>query len=131
MRPIDGAIAEINADNARGLRSYFASDAVIVDDLAPFSWQGPDASSRWMRDRDNYDTIGRITNWRAIANDPMTVLIEKDATAYVIVPVTVSADFRGTPVRRTRFLTTVLQHTGGTWKITSANWATLIQRPQR
>lgn len=126
MRPVNGAIAEINADNARGLSSYFASNAVVVDDLAPFTWQGPDASTRWLGDRDDYDALGRITNWRAVAHDPMTVYIDKNVTAYVVVPVIVSADFRGTPVRRPRILTVALQYTEGAWKITSASWATII-----
>ena len=130
MRPIKGAIAEINADDARGLSSYFASDAIVVDDLAPFSWRGPDASSHWLADRDDYNALGRITNWRAIAHDPMTISIEKNATAYAVVPVTVSADFHGTLVRRTRFLTLALQHTEGAWKITSASWLTQIQKPK-
>jgi hypothetical protein len=44
--------------------------------------------TRWLGDRDDYDALGRIRNWRAVAHDPMTVLTEKNTSAYVVVPVT-------------------------------------------
>jgi hypothetical protein len=133
--PVNGAIAEYNADNATRLSSFFAPDAIIIDDLPPFSWRGSNAATQWLNDVDGYNSLARIKDVYAQARHPLEVLIENDGTAYAVVPVSVSFKIDGKLVRRNRLWTVTPKRNDSAWKITSASWLTqmddrtLILRP--
>lgn len=130
IAPIDGALAQVNANDGARLSSYFTSGAVIIDDFGPFTWQGSDAAARWLGDIDDYNSLARFKNWHLSAKDPQTLEINAGQTAYVLVPVDVTFDVDGKFLRRARLCALTLTHTAGVWKIKSATWITQVGRPK-
>jgi hypothetical protein len=45
---VNAAIARMNQNDAVGLRSFFADDATIIDEIPPFRWSGLNASAAWL-----------------------------------------------------------------------------------
>ena len=120
MAPIDGALAQANANDRGRLSSYFTSRAVIIDDFGPFTWQGHGAAARWLGDVDDYNSLARSKNWHLTARDLQTLEIDAGQTAYVVVPVNVTFEVDGRFLRRARPGALSLTHAVGVWKITSA-----------
>jgi hypothetical protein len=128
MAPINGALAQANANDGARPNSYFTSGAVIIDDFGPFTWQGPDAAGRWLGDVDDYNSLARFKNWHLTAKDPQTLEIDAGQTAYVVVPVNVTFDVDGRFLRRARLCALTLTHAVGVWKIESATWLTQVEK---
>ena len=123
MATVNGIVAAVNADKAADVNSYFSSNGHIVDDFAPYVWNGADAGSRWWTASDKdlakngvaslRATVQTITRYGAVGDD-----------AYVVVPLSLSYTMKGKPARASGLWTLTLHQTGGSWKITSATWAT-------
>lgn len=116
------AIERFDAGDASGFAALFASDAIIVDSRAPFTWSGSGAAAKWMGDFQVYKAQAGITNFRLVAEPPATVLVAADR-AYLLVPVKQSLVVRGRRASKLLDFTVTLQGTGGAWQIASLNVA--------
>jgi ketosteroid isomerase-like protein len=78
------------------LAAYYTSDAVVVDEFAPYVWTGPTAATQW---------------WAGVDKQ----MAQMGAN-------TISA--KGKPGHETSLFTLTLRRIGGTWKIATQTWAT-------
>jgi hypothetical protein len=123
MATVNGVIAAADADNAGQVNSYFASSSTVVDDFPPFSWSGAGAGARWWTASDKDAAKHGIANIRATLQ-PVSRFAVVGSDAYVIAPLTIAFTVKGKPAHSNGLWTLTLHQTGGSWKITSATWAT-------
>jgi ketosteroid isomerase-like protein len=122
MQPVNVVIAAMTQHGSKGLMGAYTSDAVIIDDQAPYRWSGNDAASDWLSSLTTYGKL-RYAHFTAFG-DPMQVVHGPDS-AYV----TVLGKLRGLGARsglqQNVLLTFTLRRVEGTWKIDSQSWTTV------
>jgi hypothetical protein len=123
MATLNGVIAAADADDASQVNSYFASSANVVDDFPPFSWSGPAAGARWWSTSDKDAAKHGIAHVQAVLQ-PVTRFAVAGDDAYVVAPLAITYTVKGQPARTSGLWTLTLRQIGGSWKITSATWAT-------
>jgi len=116
-------LAAAVSGNAAALSGRYTSDAVVVDELPPFTWAGPTAGTAWMSSVDETFKKDKITNFKGVAS-PVSEYVQSGNAAYAIVPVVLSGLQSKKPFRETGTLTFTLRRAAGTWKISSQIWTT-------
>jgi ketosteroid isomerase-like protein len=127
MQPIDALIAAANADDAAAMDRYVTSDAIVVDDFAPYRWTGPHAAREWWTAIDALFAKAGIAHVRAVASAVTQYSVSPNA-AYVVVPLSVSYVRKGRDAGNTGLWTCVLHRYGATWKLAVAAWGTLARK---
>jgi ketosteroid isomerase-like protein len=123
MVPVTGAVAAVNADDAAKLNAYFMPTAMVVDEIAPFTWSGPHAAAAWLHDLDRLDAQAGITSLHATLGDVTHFDVTGDH-AYVVAPLNISWLSKGKLQRESGLWVFTLYHEGPTWKIATVSWAT-------
>jgi hypothetical protein len=123
MATVDGVLAAADADNASRLNFYFASSANVVDDFPPFAWSGADAGARWWTASDKDAAKHGVAHVHATLQ-PVTHFVVTGDDAYVVAPLAITYTVKGKAAHTDGLWTLTLHQTGGSWKITSATWAT-------
>lgn len=121
--PIAGAIAAANADNGSALNAYFAPNAVVVDEFAPFVWSGKNAAKHWWAAMDSSNAAAHITAMH-VALQEITQANVTHAGAYVVVRLAITWRDHGKPYREIGLWALTLHPSANDWKIVSASWAT-------
>jgi ketosteroid isomerase-like protein len=120
--PVEAVIAAIKSDNVAAISTLYSSNAVVVDDQAPFEWTGPDAGARWLlASSDSSKWSRRIAHFRAALAD-----IRVDSStggAYVIVAGAFSSANPKEPWQQHGTLTFTLKELNNHWKVISQVWA--------
>jgi len=112
----------VNHGDAATAVAAFGPSPVIVDDLAPYRWQGPSAGGAWMAAMGaNAQARGMtLINMRLLA--PSRVEVD-GASAYAVVPGVLTYTFKdGHTEHADGVLTFTLQQAGGAWKIDTLAW---------
>ena len=100
----------------------FADDACIVEDLAPFRWQGPGAGGEWLAAMGaNAARLGVDAIHMALG-DPMRIEVE-GPNAYAVWPGTVTLGRAGDTLQEKGVLTFVLRASDGAWSISALTWS--------
>jgi ketosteroid isomerase-like protein len=123
MAPIDAMLAATNADKGEDLAAYYTSDAVVVDEFAPYAWTGPTAAAQWWAGVDKQMAQMGTKTIHAVAR-PISHYGVTGDSAYVVVPLYISYTVKGKPGHETGLFTLTLRRSGGTWKIATQTWAT-------
>lgn len=123
MAPINAILAQTNADKGSGLDAYYTSDAVVVDEFAPYAWSGPTAAGQWWAGVDKLSAKMGTSGVHAAAQPVKHFGVTGDR-AYVVVPLYISYVTKGKPEHETGLLTVTLRRSAGTWKIATQTWAT-------
>jgi ketosteroid isomerase-like protein len=121
--PIDAMLAATNADKGGELAAYYTSDAVVVDEFAPYVWTGPTAASQWWAGVDKQMAQMGTKAIHAAAQPIVHYSVTSDS-AYVVVPLYISYAVKGKPGHETGLFTLTLRRSGGAWKIATQTWAT-------
>lgn len=124
MAPISGIIKDTNANNTSKLNSYYTSDAVVVDEFAPYTWNGSDAGSRWWTGQMEFSKKLSVSNMQA-AMQPIQHFSVTGDRAYVVVPLVITYGYKGKQQKETGTLTLTLRRSGNAWKIATQTWGTL------
>ena len=99
-----------------------AEDAVVIDDLPPHVWQGPDACSRWFKAFEAWASKAGVTN--AVISLAETRHLDFDGEfAYLVAPVTLSYIKAGKPVNFAGMITLTLRKRESAWRISGVAWA--------
>jgi ketosteroid isomerase-like protein len=113
----------VNKGDAPGTLAAIGPNPVILDDLAPYSWQGPGAAGAWLT------AMGANAQAKGMTQINMRLLqatrIEVEgANAYVVVPGVLTYTFKdGHTEHADGVLTFALQQqAGGAWKIGALTW---------
>ena len=99
-----------------------ATDAVIIDEMAPHAWTAPGAFQAWagalMADAKASGQSGNKVTLGEVIRDQ-----EEGDTAYVTMAATYSYDQKGAAMREGARMVFALKKTDGDWKITAWAWA--------
>ena len=99
-----------------------ADDAVIIDDLPPYLWQGPDACSKWFKAFEAWASKAGVSN-AVIALGELRHLDFDGGFAYLVAPVTLSYIKAGKPVNFLGMITMTLRKRASGWRISGVAWA--------
>lgn len=110
-----GDVAAAAATHAAG------ADLVILDEVSPYLWRGPQAVQTWATDLDADSKKHGITDPRVTISAPTR--IETDgATAYVVVPSVYTFKEKGVAMREAAQMTFALKKGAAGWLIHGWTW---------
>jgi hypothetical protein len=100
-----------------------AAQAFIIDEFAPYAWQGPSACSDWANDFDANSKKDKITEPVVTLGKARHVDVTGER-AYVVVPANYNFKQDGKPTAETgSTLTVALQKVAAGWRITGWTWS--------
>jgi ketosteroid isomerase-like protein len=111
-----------NSADAKSVIATCADETAVIDDFPPHEWHGPGACKRWFGDFESMSKSTGITNPRIAVATASHSEISKEF-AYVVVPVMLSFERNGTPVKDKGILTLTLQNGTSGWRITGWVWS--------
>jgi ketosteroid isomerase-like protein len=122
--PIKQFIDGFNKGDEKAALAACASPVVVIDEFAPYLWQGANACADWARDFDADAKKNGITDGFVTLAKPRHVFVSGDK-AYVVVPTTYDYKRNGKKVSQKGATMAVTLQKGATgWKITGWAWAT-------
>ena len=101
--------------------THLATGVSIIDEVPPYSWQGPKAFETWAGDLAKNDAAAGITE-EHVALGAVTREVVSPETAYVIVGATYTFKQKGVPMREPAQMTFALTKSAGAWKIAGWTW---------
>ncbi len=116
----------IDASNGTDPSKYagmYTDDAVVTDENAPYRWSGPDAGVAWFTRVLAVVDAMHARDFHAVAAPASEFQMQGDA-AYMVVPVTITAQVGGKPFRESGMVTYTFARTATGWKISSQAWTT-------
>lgn len=123
MAPIHQLINGFNSNDDKAVAASYASgDILIVDEVAPFRWYGPNANAEWSADLEKHDKSEGVTDDKVILGTGARTEISGN-TAYVVVPVSYTFKEKGKPMTESAHMTFVLHKEGSAWKISGWVWS--------
>jgi ketosteroid isomerase-like protein len=117
-RWVDG----FNSADAKAASAMCADETAVIDDFTPHEWQGPGACQRWFADFESMAKSQGITHARIAVATAAHSEIAKEF-AYVVVPVVLTFERNGTPVKNQGILTVTLKNETPAWRITGWAWS--------
>ncbi len=126
--PVQALVQFMATGDETDLRDAFASDGlVIVENFAPFVFQGPGAFERWRDGFREHATAGDLTELQHSFGPAQDVSLEGD-TAYFVLPTTWTGRAHGRPFSEDGGWAFVLVRDQGRWRIRSYAWAVTAKR---
>lgn len=122
-KPIQTVIHATNTGKTAALAHLYTSDAVVVDEDAPFIWTGAGAGVAWLGAVGKAFQQMKMTGFKAAAG-PASEYQHAGRNAYAIVPLTLTGTAGKKAFRETGTFTFTLRQFGGIWKISSQVWTT-------
>lgn len=118
---VSSFVDEVNSGLIDAALARFSSDATIVEDIAPFKWQGRDAGSQWLTAMAaNAKRLG-VTSVVMDLGAARRIEIE-ERYAYAIFAGTVLLEQKNQMLREPGLLTFALEGTLDEWLITALIW---------
>ena len=114
-------VDEVNSGRIEAALARFTNDVTIVEDFAPYRWQGPDGGSQWLTAMAANAERSGVT---AVEMDlGMAQRIEVEgATGYAIFAGTVLLEGVDQTLRETGLLTFALERHSDQWLISAMTW---------
>ena len=97
------------------------ADLAIVDEVAPYQWNGPQAFQAWATALEADSKKNGITDPSVAISAPTRELVSGDQ-AYLIVPSVYTFKQGGKPMAEKAQMTVVLKKESGAWKIHAWTW---------
>jgi ketosteroid isomerase-like protein len=114
-------VDDVNSGRIDAALARFTGDVTIVEDLAPYRWQGPDAGAQWLTAMaTNAERLGVS----AVVMDlgvPQRIEVE-ETTGYAIFAGTVLLKKADQTLREAGLLTFALERQSGQWLIAALTW---------
>jgi|HubBroStandDraft_6_1064221.scaffolds.fasta_scaffold188396_2 hypothetical protein len=111
-----------NKNDMKTFVAACASQAVIVDEFAPFVWQGASACSDWWSANDTNNKQIDSTNGVLAYGKPWHVTLDGDR-AYVVLPAKFTDKEKGKKVVESAVWVVTLQKGSAGWSMTGSAWA--------
>lgn len=123
VAPIKTFIDAFNkGDSATAAATHSATpDLTIIDEVAPYLWQGPKAFHAWVSDLDTDSKKEGITD-QVVTLSPASRVVANGREAYVVVPAVYTFNQKGTPMRVAAQMTFALKKDAGGWLIHAWTW---------
>jgi ketosteroid isomerase-like protein len=122
LAPIDALVVAMNRSDDRAIAELMTRDAVIMDEVAPYRWTGPNAEEHWSHDD------GQLIRKRGVTASHsargMPTFVHRNAThAFVMVPLAYDYTVGGKRQHETGLWTIVMVRTGEVWRIALLGFA--------
>ena len=128
MAPIEALARFMATGDETGLAGAFvAADAVIVENFAPFLFEGPDAFELWRSGLGSHRQVDELTELEWRFGPAQDVAVEGDV-AYFVLPTTWTGKTHGRPFSEDGGWAFVLVRTEDRWRIRSYAWAVTAKR---
>ena len=123
VKPAREFMDTFNKGDTKGAVAACADAVAIVDEFAPFVWQGTGACATWMKDYDADASRRGITDGVVTLGAPLHVDVD-GARAYVVIPSTYAFKLKGKAIKETGSLFTFAMLKGPSgWRIVGWSWA--------
>jgi ketosteroid isomerase-like protein len=119
-----------SGDTKVALAAIAQGDIHIIDEFAPFSWNGPNAAQDWITGYDKHAQATGVTDGIVKYEAPTRIELEGDL-AYVILPTIYLYKEHGKPMAEEGQLTCVLRAEAGGWKISAWTWSGVKPHPAK
>jgi ketosteroid isomerase-like protein len=128
LHSVERFVDAVNNGDAPAALSHFAPDVVIVEDLPPFRWQGPDAGSAWLLAmHKNAETAGLTS---IVMRLESTIRVEIDADdAYAVFAGHLKYRGHAAELHSRGCVIFTLRKAGAKWLIRSLIWGGPAARP--
>ena len=111
-----------NKNDAKAANAACAAQAVVIDSIAPYVWQGASACRNWWNDVEAYDAKNGITD-PTVTPDKRWMIDVSGDRAYVVVPVKYTYKQNGKLVTESAIWTFAEQKLPEGWRFTGLAWA--------
>jgi hypothetical protein len=129
--PIRQFIDGINSGDTKSANAAYATgDILIVDEVAPHRFSGPNAPQDWLDDFGRFAAAAGITDTHLKDSAPTRAEIEGEV-AYVVVPTLYTYKEKGKAMKEEGQLTLVLHSEAGVWKISAWTWTGVKPHPAK
>ena len=128
MPPIEALAGFMAGSDAAGPQDAFVRKGlVIVENFAPFLFQGPGAYERWLSGFHQHVDLDELRElqWRF---GPAQDFAQENGAAYFVLPTTWTGRTHGRAFSEDGGWAFVLAHEGGRWRIRSYAWAVTAKR---
>lgn len=123
VRLANRVLSSANANDASGFSGLYTSNAVVVDENAPFEWRGSDAGAAWWRGVQAVITKAHIAKLRA-TNVRIGEFRQSAGGAYLVESLTVTGMRGSNPFAEAGTMTYTFSNAGGKWLISTQVWTT-------
>lgn len=128
LAPIHQFVDSFNkGDAAAAEAANVSTGVVIIDEVPPYLWQGPDAFKAWSKDLDTHDKKAGMTE-QQVTLGKVRLTESAGDTAYVAIDAVYSYKQKGVATREPAQMAITLRKGAGGWKI--AAWAWAGSKPQ-
>jgi ketosteroid isomerase-like protein len=122
MEIVSKAIYALNSFDIAAVADLYTPNAVVADDEAPYSWNGPTAGVQWVNAVEKVCKDNHLSKLKGVI-EPINVFQQSADNCYIVVP----ASFTGNLPDKRRFsvkgaFTFVLRQENGKWLIKSQAW---------
>jgi len=115
-------VEAVNRGDMAAAVTAFADNATIVEDVAPFRWQGPSAASDWLTAMAaNAKRLG-VEAIDMRLGEPMRIVVDRDG-AYAVFPGRLTLTTGQERLAANGGLTFTLRREEETWRIDSLTWS--------
>lgn len=124
MAPVHQFVDGFNKGDAKTAVATCAEQTSIIDDFAPYRWDGEGACVAWAKAYDDWAKKNGVTDGVVTLAKPRYIEVGGD-TAYVVVPAGFEGKQNGKPMKReTGAPWTLVLHKGASgWLITAWTWS--------
>lgn len=105
-----------NSGDIDTVESTQLGNVVIVDEFAPFVWQGDGAFRRWLDDLTKHDSAAGISDGHMAMGDTIRQEVSGDH-AYLVISTVYSFRENGAAMRASAHMTFALRQDGSDWRI--------------
>jgi ketosteroid isomerase-like protein len=124
MAPIRQFLDGFNKGDVPSALAACAAETSILDEFAPYEWNGAGACAKWASDYDADAKRKGITAGAVALGTPRFHDVSGDR-AYVVLPASYEVTQKGKQIKQSGSVMTVgLRKTATGWKITAWSWAT-------
>lgn len=120
--PIHQFVDGFNKGDLKAAKATLTAAPSIVDEVAPFHWDGPKAFDSWVADLTRSEAAEGRTDGH-VTMDAATREEVSGGRAYVIVPSTYTFKLKGATMHEVSQMTYVLAKGKSGWKIESWTWS--------
>jgi ketosteroid isomerase-like protein len=123
MAEVHKFVDDFNKGDMKAVVAECADQAAIVDEFAPYAWQGASACSDWANADDAYNKKNGITNGVVTLGKVRHIEVTDDR-AYVVATASFTYKQNGKKAAETgSSWAAALQKTAAGWRITGSGWA--------
>jgi hypothetical protein len=122
LATIDALVVAMNRSDDRAIAALMTRDVVIMDEVAPYRWTGPNAEEHWSNDD------GSLIRKRGVSASHSTrgmpTFVHHNAThAFLTVPLAYDYSLHGKRQHETGLWTIVMVRTSDGWRISLLGFA--------